>query len=676
VVLLLLAASLALVGLGQFYFFYRQDYVWDGLVFHGLGVLALLLAWRRATTRPRQASNAQPTAPGFRHRVFGWHHPASQGCGWLAPATLMAVGLSLGSAATFLALARAQTESTKDAVTLWLLAIGACLAAALWPATIPPRLQWHPRAWLRRITWETWLEIAAVVGLTLVAAILRIAALDRVPYVLGGDEAWFGLTARQVLGGELRHPFRTAYVAMPTLFYWPLSWAMRLVGDGVTGLRLPAAMVGTATVPALYLLARQFWGRRMAVLSAILLATYDYHIHYSRLGANNIWDPLFAVLTLWLVEIGLTSTEEGKRTRYFILAGLVMGLSAYFYTSSRLLPFLVLAYVAFSWITIRVQGPQSQHTLALGPPLLMLGLAFLVAGGPILGFALSHPDDWNARLNQVGIIQSGWLAREPALTGKSLAQILAEQFLRAAGAFHVFPDRTVWYGADRPLLGFLAGAFALLGMFWAGLRWQEHRNFLVLLWFWAVIVSAGMLTESPPSSQRLVIAIPAVVLLVALGLEQTVHLSARMLRWKDRQWENLVLGGVAVILAAGSLHYYFARFTPDRRYGSLNGVAATMMGYYLRELEGDYQVYFLGAPRMYWGFGTMTFLAPDVQGQDIEEPLSVPPGLAEDGRHTLFLFLPERAGELDWLRQTYPDGELREFSDESGRRWFLTYEVP
>jgi hypothetical protein len=257
-----------------------------------------------------------------------------------------------------------------------------------------------------------------------------------------------------------------------------------------------------------------------------------------------------------------------------------------------------------------------------------------------------------------------------------MLQILAEQFLRAAGAFHVFPDRTVWYGADRPLLGFLAGAFAVLGMAWAGIRWRERRSFLVLLWFWAVIITAGMLTESPPSSQRLVIAIPAVALLVALGLEQTVHLIARMLGRKDRQWENLVLGLVAVVLAASSLHYYFVQFTPEQRYGSFNGVTATLMGRYLRELEGDYQVYLLGAPRMYWGFGTMPFLAPDVQGQDIEEPLNAPPGLTVDGRQTVFLFLPERAGELDWVRQTYPDGEVQEFSDGSGRLWFLAFEVP
>jgi hypothetical protein len=321
-----------------------------------------------------------------------------------------------------------------------------------------------------------------------------------------------------------------------------------------------------------------------------------------------------------------------------------------------------------------VQPKPEEKPTALGPPLVMLGLAFLVAAGPILGFALSHPDDWNARINQVGIIQSGWLAREPGLTGKSSQQILVEQFLRAAGAFHVFPDRTVWYGADRPLLGFLAGAFAVLGMAWTGIHWRERRNFLVLLWFWAVIVTGGMLTESPPSSQRLVIAIPAVALLVAIGLEQTVRLAGRLLGQRGRQWENLVLGLLVVGLGLGSVHYYFVQFTPQRRYGSANGVTATMLGHYLQGLEGEYKAYFFGPPRMSWTFGTMPFLAPDVQGQDIVEPLSGPPDFSE-GRSAVFLFLPERAGELDQVRRALPGGQLREFLDVRGELRFIAYEV-
>jgi hypothetical protein len=276
----------------------------------------------------------------------------------------------------------------------------------------------------------------------------------------------------------------------------------------------------------------------------------------------------------------------------------------------------------------------------------------------------------------VGIIQSGWLEREPGLTGKSTPQVLAEQFLKAAGAFHAFADRTAWFDADRPLLGLLAGAFALFGMAWAAAHWRERRYFLVLLWFWSVIISGGMLTESPPSSQRLVIAIPAVALLVAFGLEQSVRLVCGLLG-AGRRWENLGLGLFITILALSSIHFYFLEYTPSRRYGSENGETATMMGYHLRDLEEGTQAYLAGPPRIYYQFGTMPFLAPHVEGRDIVEPLSGPPdeGLVA-GSGTVFLFLPERIGELSWVRQAFPEGELRELYDSDGRLRFSAYQLP
>jgi hypothetical protein len=412
-------------------------------------------------------------------------------------------------------------------------------------------------------------------------------------------------------------------------------------------------------------------------------------VHYSRLGANNIWDPLFVVLVLWLVDRGVAAwraqgrAENRAAAPCFLLAGLVMGLSVYFYTGARLLPALVALYLAFAWlkqrsevlrwVTISDQSPFLPPS-SLAPYVALMALAFLITAGPMLRLALAQPDDWNARLNQVGIVQSGWLAREPGLTGKSTLHILAEQFLRAAGAFHVYPDRTVWYGAARPLLGFLAGILALLGM--AGLlaRWRERGHFLVLAWFWAVIVTGGMLTESPPSSQRLVMAIPAVALLVATGLDQMVSLGSRLLKVRS-VWTNVVLGLVTLALGVGNVHYYFVEYSPARRYGGENGETATMMGHYLRNLEGDAQVYLMGAPRLYWNFGSMAFLAPGVSGQDVLGPFQAAPTL--DGtRSAVFLFLPERASELDAIRRAFPRGLVREFHDRAGRLRFVAYEVP
>ncbi len=201
-------------------------------------------------------------------------------------------------------------------------------------------------------------------------------------------------------------------------------------------------------------------------------------------------------------------------------------------------------------------GPRAHRCGELIRPLAVIGVATVVVAGPMLSFALAHPNDWNARVNQIGIIQSGWFARASELTGKGTAQLLADQFLRSAGAFHVFADRAPWYGADRPLLGFLAGICALLGMAWAAAHWRERRWFLVQIWFWGVILTGGMLTDSPPSSQRLVMAIPAVCLLVAAGLEADGGPGPAAAR-ADPAVEKLALGLLIVALAASNLHYYF-----------------------------------------------------------------------------------------------------------------------
>ena len=677
---LLLAAALCLVILGQIYFYQRRDYGWDGLVFHLLAALCFLLAWR--LSRPGKPSTAE--------------QPYLQLGAWLRTRTITAALLALGALfsllTVFLMQDRSLMQSTYDAVLAWALAVICVGLAVIWPLS---RVLGRLRGWkesLRAVRRETWLEAATVAALTLLALLLRVTALDSIPYTLGGDEAWHGLLARQVLAGQMRNPFTMGYMSMPTAFYWPLSWSLLLVGNTITGLRFPAALVGVITVPVFYLFVRDLWGRRTALLSSVLLAAYDYHVHFSRLGANNVWDPLFVVLTLWALDRGLRSTpshpvEDGdgtkgeespapayRRYRYFLLAGMVMGISTLFYTGARLLPYLVGVYVAFCWFRRR------KELARVGLHLALLVLAYLTVAGPMLSYAQSHPDEWNARLNQVGIIQSGWLEREPDLTGKSTGQILAEQFLRAAGAFHYFPDRTAWYAAERPLLGFFAGAFAVLGMAWAAAQWRDRRYFLVLLWFWSVIITGGMLTESPPSSQRLVMAIPTVVLLVTFGLDQAVRLICRLLDIR-RTWENVAMGLLVTLLAFSSIYFYFVEFTPTRRYGSANGETATMMGHYLQDMEAGTQAYLFGAPSIYWRFGTMPFMAPQLEGHDVVDPLEGPDDFANQitdaaDRETVFLFLPERSGEVVWVQRAIPGGNLLQFSDPAGRLRFVAYEAP
>ncbi|NJP06498.1 MAG: hypothetical protein HC837_13175, partial [Chloroflexaceae bacterium] len=76
--------------------------------------------------------------------------------------------------------------------------------------------------------------------------------------------------------------------------------------------------------------------------------------------------------------------------------------------------------------------------------------ALLISAAPMIQYALIFPEDYNARVNEVGIMQSGWLEQEQELRGEGALPILLDQFTRAALAFNAYPDRTIWYGAPQP----------------------------------------------------------------------------------------------------------------------------------------------------------------------------------------------------------------------------------
>ena len=170
------------------------------------------------------------------------------------------------------------------------------------------------------------------------------------------------------------------------------------------------------------------------------------------------------------------------------------------------------------------------------------------------------------------------------------------------------------------------------------------------------------------------LAIPAVVLLVVIGMVQTVTLLMELLG-QPRRWLALALPAVLVLATSyASLNFYFVKYSPSNEFGGLNTLVADRMGKYLTVLGPEYQCYFFGAPRMFYGFATIPYFARGVVGVDVNQPIQGPPDFVNPARKAVFVFLPERQGELDMVRQSYPSGRLREFR-EKGQFLFVAYEA-
>ncbi len=487
-------------------------------------------------------------------------------------------------------------------------------------------------------------DILLTAGLLALAFLLRGTGTAQIPTTFSGDEGSVGLMAVQFARGEVDNPFVVGWFSFPSLYFWVQGVSVRLFGQTIEAMRIPGALAGAFTVVALYWLARVMFDRTTGLLAAGFLLASHYHIHFSRIGLNNVFDGLFAVV----VFVGLWHGWRRGRRASFILAGVALGLGLYFYVTIRVLPLLLLLWAGLAFLARPARFRERLPGMALAAWVALV--LFLPLG---LYFA-AFPREFAAPLNRVTIFE-GWLANEVVLTGQSAWTIIRGQMARAALGFTHMPLRLL-YDAGTPLLLPGAAALFLLGLFMA--LWQANlRAALLALPLLSVVVLSGF-SQDPPASQRYIVAMPLVAMLVALPL-------AQIGQWLRRLWPEyrrlIAVGAALVMLAlmATDVRYYFGEVYRDYILGGLNTEAATRIAFYLeREPNPTQDVYFLGFPRMgYYSLSTIPYLNPAMNGIDVTDTLTGPPDwpLARD---TLFIFLPEREGELAHVRAAYPEGEV------------------
>jgi hypothetical protein len=512
--------------------------------------------------------------------------------------------------------------------------------------------------------------LVIAVAITALAALVRLPALGSIPFTLAGDEASQGLEAVRTLTGDIVDPFSTGWLGVPTMSFFANSPSIGVLGQTVAALRLPWALVGLATVPVTFWLARRM-GNEVGLICAGLVATYHVHVHFSRLGSNQIADPLFVAVTMLLVLRGL----ERGRALDWVGAGCVMGLAAYFYAGARLTPVVVVVVLLQRFASERRDF--SRH---------LPGIAAMVAGAsvvaaPMLQFAIRFPDDFNARLNEVGVFQSGWLSREVIIRGESTASILGDQVVRAAFGFIHYPDRTVWYGLPEPLLHPLVGGLSVVGLVictWWSLRPGASPVIVAMsAWWWLGVMAAGALTVPTPSSQRLVtVAVPTCFMIAVAVRELTRALP------KTPVTASIPVVA-AIVFAVISLHTYFVEHMPRRVYGGPHAELATTIAPELAERAHTHYVHFVAAPAMYWNFATIPYLVPDAIGGDVVEELRSPAAVyaltsdhGDERSGLFFVVLDGRLDELRSIEEAWPGGRREEvFSGADGRLMAITYDV-
>lgn len=493
------------------------------------------------------------------------------------------------------------------------------------------------------------------------AFLLRGLFMETIPTTLSGDEGSSGLVAVSFLKGDINNLFSFGWFSFPSFYFAVQSVGIWLMGNTTAALRLTSAVAGALTVTAVYWLGRSMFDRVTGGLAALYLLASHYHIHMSRIGLNNIWDGLFATVAI----AGLWHGWRYGRRASFLLSGIAVGLGQYFYVSIRILPLLFMM-----WGVAALIGERALLRQRFAGLLLSVYVAVIVFL-PLAVLFASSPDNFNAPLQRVTIFD-GWLEDTMQREEKTAAAIIVGQMATAALGFTHQPLRLL-YDPGVPLLLTGAATLFLIGLAWSLLSF-DLRYLLLLLPLGAAVVASGFSLD-PPASQRYIMSIPLVAIIMALPLGQAVA-------WLRQLWPSRakVIVAAAVVVMAWTavldVHYYFFKVYDHYVLGGWNTETATDIAAYLREQETRQQhVYFFGVPRMgYYSLSTIPYLVPDMVGEDVIEPLTQPARLSLYGP-TLFVFLPERVHELEHVRAVFPGGTYEEFWNERQQYVFSVYSV-
>jgi len=353
------------------------------------------------------------------------------------------------------------------------------------------------RSWLRRWSGVGLVKLALVGVVLAAAAFLRLYRLEALPPGLFHDEAVNGLDVVDILRGQ--HPlFFTRNNGREPLFIYLQALSVFFFGLSPMALRLVSVVMGVLTVLATFLLAREWFGYRVGLLSMAGLAIAFWHVNLSRVGLRAIAAPLFLVLALFFLWRAL----RGDDLRQYALAGLMLSLSLYTYTAARVsiaifgLILLLELIRDRAWLLHRWRG------------VALFAAVTIIIVAPLGAYFLAHPESLLGRMQEVAIIGVGFgAATTDGAAGQT--QTLQQSLLRTAGMFFVAGDASWRHNySGQPVFDPLSGAFFVLGCLWAIASLRRFRQ----------SVLAACATRSPPGGESATVAVPWLIAWFGLAL--------------------------------------------------------------------------------------------------------------------------------------------------------------
>jgi hypothetical protein len=291
------------------------------------------------------------------------------------------------------------------------------------------------------------------------------------------------------------------------------------------------------------------WVVHCSLFASLTLAVSSWHIAVSRLDQRPLTVPLLAVLLFWFFLKGWITFQR----RWFILAGLWLGLSFHTYSAARLLPLILLLTFLpelLAWLRSARLSLQPAHRMQRTMGLTLFVLTAVLVASPILWYFITHPAQFAARATSVMV----WNFLD---TPADIWAELGRNLMRVLGFFCCAGNAGAIFGLPgQPGLSPLLSPFLALGLIITLFNWRNLVARLLGLW-WVIGIIPSIIAIEAPHPLRLIVALPATAILVGLGLTIATHWLRLWLKGQRFRW---LCYAVPILLILGTIPQTYSAY--------------------------------------------------------------------------------------------------------------------
>jgi len=399
------------------------------------------------------------------------------------------------------------------------------------------------------------------VCILIVASILRLIFLDRVPTAIGGDELsyiltvkYIALTGSDILGNwsplsifAFSYPSGYPQAELPYFLLYPTSF----FPSDLFSVRIIYSFLSIGSVLLIYLLSKTIFNNRVGLIAAMLAAINPWLVFTGRTNYEVVPATFFFLLGIYLL------LKFKDANILLVIPVFLLAFYSYIGTKVAFVPIIAIAsYVAF--LQNKKKFAKFYILINIAAIALVTVFAFSISNGQNRAGELFTPfsADVAAQVDEI---------RKDSVSGNVLTNIFENKYtiylkIAAAKVLNIFSPDYLFFRTDNfiglyrhGLFYYIDAVFLALGIIYLSMR-KRRRFFFISAFLIAAMLPEIMFTARVDIfSHHLPLFFVTLIIIIAVGID------AFMARFKQKL-VPFILGFIYLLLFVNFLNIYFSQY--------------------------------------------------------------------------------------------------------------------